>query len=102
NAAECHRRGLLTEEELRQLTQRVTRELDERGYRVLDNKPAHFILRLGEDGSPLRRHGELVYALVDFELLEPTEEHEERRRAQGSGTTADDQAPPSLQNTRAP
>ena len=45
-------------------------------------KPAHVILRSGQDQSLLRdRNGQLVYALVDYELLERTPEHEQSVRS---------------------
>jgi hypothetical protein len=49
----------------------VVGELEQAGFRVLDMKPAHIIIRLTPDGALLRRKdGRLVYALVDYELLE--------------------------------
>ena len=60
------------------LTGRVTRELSEKGYRVADMKPAHIIVRWKDEGGLLERHGELSYALVDFELLQRTPEHQEQ------------------------
>ena len=49
----------------------VTAELAAAGFRVLDMKPAHIILRLGRDNQLRRRKdGKLLYALVDYELLE--------------------------------
>lgn len=68
--------GMLTKEELRALTLRVAGELHQKGFSVLDNKPKHYILRRRKDGSLLRRHGQLVYLLVDFELLRRTEEYQ--------------------------
>lgn len=63
--------GLLTEEQLAKLTRRVNHELMQRGFKVLDNKPRHFIVRVSpETGEVLRRHGKIVYALIDFELLQ--------------------------------
>ncbi len=62
---------------LRETTETVVGELAEAGFRVLDMKPAHVILRLTPTGALLRRpDGRLVYALVDYELLEqiPTAE----------------------------
>lgn len=75
--------GSLEEAEFRALAPRVTRELSERGFRVHDNKPRHFILRArpAEGGPLLRRAGRLAYGLVDFELLERTPEHQARWRA---------------------
>ena len=52
-------------------TNYVIRELAAIGFRVLDMKPAHIILRLGPDNRLRRRkNGKLLYALVDYELLE--------------------------------
>jgi hypothetical protein len=61
----------------------VVHELELKGYRVVDMKPAHIIVRMHPDGSLLRdRNGQLVYALVDYELLERTPEHEQAVRSQ--------------------
>lgn len=74
-------RGLapeLREELFQHTTARATNELADKGYRVVDMKPAHIIVRQLEDGSLLRQpDGELAYALVDYELLERTPDHEE-------------------------
>jgi hypothetical protein len=75
NAEQMHTTGALGEDELHALTRRVNGELGAKGFRVIDNKPKHFILRQGRDGRLLRRRGELVYALVDFELLQRTREY---------------------------
>ncbi|OGJ99285.1 MAG: hypothetical protein A2350_05425 [Candidatus Raymondbacteria bacterium RifOxyB12_full_50_8] len=57
------------------------------GFRVLDMKPVHIIVRTAQDGSLLRRKdGSRLYAVVDFELLERTEDYGQvitrRRRAE--------------------
>ena len=63
-------------------TSLATHELLLKGYRVIDMKPAHIILRPGRDQPLLRdRHGQFAYALVDYELLERTPEHEQAVRA---------------------
>ncbi len=55
----------------------VMHELAQRGYRVMDMKPAHVILRPKANRTLLReRTGQFAYALVDYELLERTPEHE--------------------------
>lgn len=77
SAEDYWKEGLLTKKEMRSLSERVARELEMKGYKVLDNKPKHFILRKSRDGRPLRRGGEIVYALVDFELLKRTPEYED-------------------------
>ncbi len=49
----------------------VELELQQAGFRVLDMKPAHIIIRFDSKGQLRRRkNGRLVYALVDYELLE--------------------------------
>ena len=66
---------------LAQVTSLVTHELRQKGYRVIDMKPAHVILRQARGRELARdRHGQFTYALVDYELLERTPEHEEAVR----------------------
>ncbi len=77
NAAIYAAGGLISEAEARELTLRIEKELKEKGFRVLDNKPQHIILREGKNGKIIRRNGEFEYALVDFELLQRTEEYED-------------------------
>jgi hypothetical protein len=63
-------------------TSLVMHELRQKGYRVVDMKPAHVILRPRPDKTLLReRHGQPAYALVDYELLERTREHEQAVRS---------------------
>lgn len=82
DGAQAHDAGLLSEPDMEQLTLRATRELEERGYRVLDMKPHHLIVRRDGDGLARRAlDGEIDYGLVDFELLERTPEHQEEVRA---------------------
>jgi hypothetical protein len=65
------------QEELVRLTLRAKADLQENGFLVVDHKPAHVILRNRRDGSLLRnKTGEVAYALIDFELLQRTPEHE--------------------------
>ena len=67
---------------LARVTSLVTHELWQKGYRVIDMKPAHVILRPGPKRSLLRdRNGQFAYALVDYELLERTREHEQAVRS---------------------
>jgi hypothetical protein len=63
-------------------TSLATHELLLKGYRVIDMKPAHIILSHGRKQPLLRdRYGQFAYALVDYELLERTPEHEQAVRA---------------------
>jgi hypothetical protein len=59
---------------LAEMTQFVVEELAAAGFRVLDMKPAHVILRCDKNNRILlRKDGKPLYALVDYELLEPLE-----------------------------
>jgi hypothetical protein len=80
DAEEFFTRGGIEERELSSLTERVIEELRSRGFRVLDNKPKHFILRnrKRDDAVMRRRDGDLVYGLVDFELLQRTPEYQKQ------------------------
>jgi hypothetical protein len=74
--------GQIREMLLTRATSLVMHELELKGYRVVDMKPAHIIVRLKPDGSLLRdRNGQVAYALVDYELLERTPEHEQNVRS---------------------
>ncbi|MGB6002347.1 MAG: hypothetical protein WBI00_17875, partial [Thermoanaerobaculia bacterium] len=75
--------GDITQQELYGLTVRVIRELAQKGFRVLDNKPKHFILRKQRrDRKIMRRDGRrLTYALVDFEFLQRTPEYQQEFKA---------------------
>lgn len=66
-------------EELKRLTLKAKAEMARNGFMVVDHKPAHLILRWRRDGSLLRKEaGDYAYALIDFELLQRTPEHEQQ------------------------
>lgn len=73
DAEQMFERNLLSIDDLKAMTQRVETHLAAAGFRVLDHKPKHFILRQRPDGSLLRRRDALAYALIDFELLQATQ-----------------------------
>ncbi len=74
--------GPKSAEFLAQVTSLVIHELRQKGYHVIDMKPAHIILRPTRGRKLLRDwHGQLAYALVDYELLERTPEHEQAVRS---------------------
>jgi hypothetical protein len=77
NAEDALEQGLLPEFEVNGLSTRVNDELAAKGFRILDNKPKHYILRRTRDGKWLRHHGKLAYVQVDFELLERTEAYQD-------------------------
>jgi len=77
DAVEAFDAADLSAEQLEGFTYSVIAELRKKGFRVLDQKPAHFIVRMRDDNTIMtdRKH-KMPYALVDFELLERTPEHE--------------------------
>jgi hypothetical protein len=80
-AAKFKLEGRAREEFLAHATSLVTHELWQKGYRVVDMKPQHVILRVNQGKGLLRdRNGQFAYALIDYELLERTREHEEAVR----------------------
>ena len=63
--------GSAAETFLKEATLLAIGDLQRRGFRVLDIKPEHVIMRMCHDGSLFRRRdGNPAYALVDYELLE--------------------------------
>lgn len=65
------------EEFLASVTSLVMHELEHKGYRMVDMKPQHIIVRPQPDFTLFRdRNRQVVYAVVDYELLERTPEHE--------------------------
>ena len=65
-----------------QMNSLAIHELAQKGYQVVDMKPQHVILRpRRKDGTLLRdRSQQYAYALIDYELLQRTPEHEEAVR----------------------
>jgi hypothetical protein len=64
------------------LTLKAKAELERNGFMVVDHKPAHLILRWRHDRTLLRdRSGDFAYALIDFELLQRTPEHEKEMQS---------------------
>jgi hypothetical protein len=63
--------GEATRTFLKETTLRAVNDLKDHGFRMLDIKPEHVVLRvLNKDSLLHRRSGEPAYALVDYELLE--------------------------------
>jgi hypothetical protein len=81
NAQDLIQQGQLSTSAAASLVTDVVRDLAAKGFRVLDTKPDHIIVRRGHDDHLLRRAGRLVYALVDFELLQRTEEFQQFRNS---------------------
>ncbi|MFW6106827.1 MAG: hypothetical protein ACOC8H_01565, partial [bacterium] len=70
------RAGALSARQAAALVVEVIEDLAAKGFRILDMKPDHIILRQRPDGRLLVRHGRFVYALIDFELLQRSEEYQ--------------------------
>ncbi|HEY5910928.1 MAG TPA: hypothetical protein VJA21_10035 [Verrucomicrobiae bacterium] len=69
-------------EELKRLTLKAKAELAQNGFMVVDHKPAHLIVRWRRSGKLLKnRVGDFAYALIDFELLQRTPEHEQEKQS---------------------
>jgi len=82
DAAEAFGEGMIDKEEMRDLTLRSNQEMLQKGFVVRDSKPHHVIVRpKGDQELSKDRNGEILYALVDFELLERTPEREQSVRA---------------------
>jgi hypothetical protein len=63
----------------REMLHRSITDMWQAGFRVLDIKPEHVIVRPRRGGGLLKdRTGQPAYALVDFELLARTPEYEEK------------------------
>jgi hypothetical protein len=63
--------GQAVEKFLWEFTLRAIHDMEQLGFRVVDMKPEHIVLRILPDGSLLRlRTGRAAYALIDYELLE--------------------------------
>lgn len=81
DAEEACQRGFLDEEQVHDLTHATNLAMARLGYRVLDNKPRHVIVRPKPDGTLATRHGQTLHALIDFELLQRIEDDEETTAA---------------------
>lgn len=71
DAQDAAESGAISDETMVELSRSANKELSDRGFRVLDSKPRHIILRPhGRSGRPKKFRGQLPYALIDYELLE--------------------------------
>lgn len=82
DAAEAQRRGIIDESAMMALTASAYRRMNRLGFDVYDRKPNHVIVRPSNDGDLLRdRRGEVISAVVDYELLTRTPVHEQEVRS---------------------
>jgi hypothetical protein len=77
DAARACTNGFISKEEMEILTLTAEEEIKQKGFVVRDRKPHHIIVRYNKSGDLYTtRDGKVLYALVDFELLERTAERE--------------------------
>jgi hypothetical protein len=85
DAIEAQRRylfdGLIRGNALATLTARISHELDDKGFKVIDHKPTHAIVRVHHGKLARRQDGEVACALVDYELLARSAAHEQQVKA---------------------
>ena len=86
DAVDAADRGILSLNEIAELTLVAEKRMKERGFVVCDRKPHHLIVRPKNSGGLAKdRNGQVLYALVDFELLQRTREREEKIRKDKQG-----------------
>lgn len=87
DAEEAFNRGLIDKELLVLLTRSSNHALSRLGYRVLDNKPRHLIVRPRPGGGLLQRGGKIIYTMIDFELLQRHEDTTPRKSRRAEDRT---------------
>lgn len=81
DAVQAHEAGLLDADQMESLSRSAHDRIEAHGFEVLDRKPHHVIVRPGQNRDLLRsRDGRIQYAMVDYELLQRTPQHEEEVR----------------------
>ena len=69
---QAHAAGFVSEAQMIEWTRESANRLMDLGWMVLDHKPRHLIVRAATDKHGiLRRHGQPVLGLIDYELLVP-------------------------------
>ena len=82
DAAQAREEGIVDEDTMRGLILGSNREMNRKGFLVRDSKAHHVIVRPRPARGPARdRSGAILYALVDFELLQRTPQREQAMRA---------------------
>lgn len=78
DAAHASSEKLLEERQVMDLTLRVAEQMKFKGFLVRDRKPHHIIVKPRNDGTLARdREGEILYAVIDYELLVRTQAREQ-------------------------
>jgi len=81
DAVQACEQGIVDEAQVVSLTLSAYERIERHGFEVLDRKPHHVIVRPQKNGELLKdKEGDIVYSLVDYELLTRTPEHEKAVR----------------------
>ncbi len=79
DASHAHSEDLVTERQMVDLTLRAEEEMQNKGFFVRDRKPHHIIVKPKKTGNLAGdRAGEILYAVIDYELLARTPQREAR------------------------
>ncbi len=77
DAVQACEQGIIDENQMVSLAHSAYERMGGQGFEVLDRKPHHVIVRPRKNGELLRDNdGDILYAIVDYELLSRTLEHE--------------------------
>ncbi|MBN1797466.1 MAG: hypothetical protein JW822_02750 [Spirochaetales bacterium] len=77
DAVQAYTQHRLSQKQMEQLTVNAERTMRKKGFIVRDRKPHHIIIRPQKNGNPLAdQRGNILYAVVDYELLERTPERD--------------------------
>jgi hypothetical protein len=77
DAAHAYRENFIEQNEMMALTLRVDEEMKKKGFWVRDRKPHHIIVKPKNGGIlATDRFGKILYAIIDYELLERTPERD--------------------------
>ena len=68
-------KGFISESQMITLGREAQSLMEHHGWEVMDHKPRHVIIRLRRNDRLARRKGNLLWGLVDYELLYPMTKH---------------------------
>ena len=73
---EAQGRGLMSQQQVDLLMARVNEEMHAKGFRMLDMKPKHIVVFPRKGGGFREEHDQTYYRVIDFELLQRTQEYD--------------------------
>ena len=79
DAAQACEQGMIDDDLVVSLTLSGHERIEGQGFEIFDRKPHHVIVRPQKNGELLKnKGGDVLYALVDYELLRRTTKHEKK------------------------